>query len=113
MNFSIAMENCAYTLPVVSIVWNYITIFFECEMREILKPAHEIMLRNKKKTLLNFDEEERKYLITYNIMIIFFFKNSKYIKILYSKFQNTRCSRAFVYVIGTICRLKRNPIIWP
>ena len=83
MNFSIAMENCAYTLPVVSIVWNYITIFFECEMREILKPAHEIMLRNKKNTLLNFGEEERKYLITYNIMIIFSFKNSKYIKILY------------------------------
>ena len=48
MNFSIAMENCAYTLPVVSIVRNYITIFFECEMREILKPANEIMLRNKK-----------------------------------------------------------------
>ena len=59
MNFSIAMENCAYTLPVVSIVWNYITIFFECEMREILKPAHEMKLRNKE-TLLNFGEEERK-----------------------------------------------------
>ena len=55
-------------------------------MREILKPAHEIMLRNKKNTLLNFGEEERKYLITYNIMIIFSFKNSKYIQILYSKF---------------------------
>ena len=60
-------------------------------MREILKPTHEIMLRNKKNTLLNFGEEERKYLITYNIMIIFSFKNSNYIKILYSKFQNTRC----------------------
>ena len=59
MNFSIAMENCAYTLPVVSIVWNYITIFFECEMREILKPVHEIKLRNKK-TLLDFGDEERK-----------------------------------------------------
>ena len=52
-------------------------------MREILKLAHEIMLRNKKHTLLNFGEEERKYLITYNIMIIFSFKNSKYIKMLY------------------------------
>ena len=66
-------------------------------MREILKPGHEIMLGNKKNTLLNFGEEERKYLITYNIMIIFSFKNSKYIKILYSKFQNTRCSQAYIF----------------
>ena len=68
-------------------------------MREILKQAHEIMLRNKKNTLLNFGEEERKYLITYNIMIIFSFKNSKYIKILYSKFQKTRCIHVHLFML--------------
>ena len=58
-------------------------------MREILKPAHEIMLRNKKNTLLNFGEEERKYLITYNIDNFLFQKLKIYTDLLYSKFVNT------------------------